>query len=197
MQRAIVREVQPKEIDMSKRIKSLIVAALVAVGAVAVLNRAEAQPGGNVPVQAKVRIGVYDSRCIAVAFASSKHLAALVDPKWAERDAARKAGDTKRVAELEQWGNDHQVMMHCQGFSRAPVTDLLKPVDSGVQKLLAEKGLSAIVFECNATAPGVEVVDVTDDLVTLYEPNAKTLAIVRDIKSKDPLPLPMILQMKD
>jgi hypothetical protein len=134
-----------------------------------------------------IRIGTYDTRAIAVAWAASKHND-LAD-KFKELEAAKKANDSKRITELEAWGRSHQQVLHFQGFGRVPVDDLLRPVQASMQELLAAKNLSAITMQCDLVAERVEVVDVTMDLVRLFEPAEKTLKWVEQLRDKEPLSL--------
>lgn len=142
----------------------------------------------------KVRIGVYDSRAIAVAWAASEFNP--VRQKMAEHAEARKNGDEKRVEELEAWGTAKQRLLHFQGFGRVPVDDLLTPVKKGVATVAKEKKLAVIVMQCDYTAPNVEVVDVTNELVDLYEPNDRTRETVRQMRNIKPIGLLELADMK-
>ena len=143
------------------------------------------EPSGT--ATAKVRIGIYDSRAIAIAWARSSHNP--VGEKMKEYEAAKKADDKKKVAELEAWGPAHQRLLHFQGFGHVPVGDLLKPVHEPMRELLQKKDLAAIVNECDLVATGVEQVDVTNDLVLFFQPTEETLDIVEQLRDKKPLSL--------
>jgi len=135
----------------------------------------------------KLRIGTYDSRAIAIAYAPSSFNP--VKAKMADYEKAKAAGDLPRMKELETWGMQHQRQLHFQGFGRAPVDDLLAHVKAQVEKIGREKQLAAIVMTCEFTADNVEIVDVTDDLVKLFNPTEKTLEHVRAIRKVKPIPL--------
>ena len=142
-----------------------------------------------------VRIGTYDNRAIAIAWASSKYNP--VGEKVKELEAAKKANDTKKIAELEAWGPAHQRLLHFQGFGRVPVSELLEPVQPKIQELMKERGLSAVAMQCDALAEGVETVDLTMDLVKLFDPNEKTLDWAEQVKAHDPLSLIELAKMDD
>ena len=55
-------------------------------------------------------------------------------------------------------------------------------------------GVDAIVFECTFAGPNVEIVDITKDLVALFEPSEKTLKIVGQMKDQPPVDLDEIEQ---
>ncbi len=137
--------------------------------------------------QEKHRIGVYDSRAIAIAWASSAYN--TVSDKMKEMETAKKAGDKQKVTELEAWGVAHQRMLHFQGFGRVPVGELLKPVEDKLAALIAEKKLLAITMQCDALGVNTETVDITLDLVRLYDPPARVLTWVEQLKDKAPISL--------
>ena len=141
----------------------------------------------------KVRIGTYDSRSVAVAYAASRYNP--VKEKMAAYERAKAAGDRAAVKELEAWGERHQRLLHFQGFGRVPVGDLLEPVKGRVQDLARRRGLAAITMGCDYTAQDVELVDVTEDLMQLYEPSEKTLTTARGIRSAKPVDLDRIAEL--
>ena len=143
----------------------------------------------------RVRIGVYESRAVAVAYARSHFNP--VQQKMAEHAAAKQAGDEKKVKELEEWGQQHQRALHFQGFCRVPVTDLLEHVKPGLHKILADQRLVAISMSCDVTSADVELVDVTDQIVDLYEPSAQTRETISQIRKVEPASLSSVAQMSD
>jgi hypothetical protein len=169
--------------------------ALLALGACAVLGLGVARAGEEAPNAKgkKVRIGTYDSRAIAIAYAHSGFNP--VKEKWAAYEKAKAASDRAKMKELEAWGEQHQRQLHFQGFGRVPVDDLLAPVKDKMAKLAREQRLAAITMGCDFTGGDVELVDVTDALVRLYEPSEKTLALVRGIRGAKPVPLPQLAAM--
>jgi hypothetical protein len=87
------------------------------------------------------------------------------------------------------------MQLHFQGFGRVPVDDLLAPVKDQVAKLARERKLAAITMSCDFTGGQVELVDVTDDLVKLYDPSEKTLKSARAVRAVKPAPLTQIANM--
>ena len=167
------------------RIGMSLSGSLVILGALLFLdNRAG---GADDPPGTKVRIGTYDNRAIAIAFVASR-FNPTAEKKLAY-DKAKAAGDTAKMKELEAWGPQYQRQLHFQGFGRAPVDDLLEPVKAQVAKLARDKQLAAITMSCDFTGEQVELVDVTDDLVKLYDPSEKTLKTVREIRKVKPTKL--------
>jgi hypothetical protein len=140
-----------------------------------------AEPASN------LRVGIYDNRAIAVAYAASKHNP--VAGKMKEHKEAKAAGDTERVKELEAWGKKHQRQLHRQGFGRVPVDDLLTCVKEKLPEVAEDGGVDVIVWQCDYSGPNVEVVDITKELVQLFDPSEKTLKTVAELKKHDPIDL--------
>jgi hypothetical protein len=141
----------------------------------------------------KTRVGAYDTRSIAVAFANSRFNP--VREKMADYEKAKAAGDDAKVKELQAWGEQYQRLLHFQGFGRVPVSDLLEPVKDKVAKLAEEKQLAIIVMSCDYVSEQVEVVDITEDLVKLYDPTEKTLKMALEIRKVKPASLIQLADM--
>jgi hypothetical protein len=178
-----------KEGRTMKRV-SLLLAVVIGIGSLGVLA---ATPAGDQTQATKVRVGTYDSRAIAVAYAASKFNP--VAEKMKEHERAKKAGDAAKVAELEKWGQSHQRMLHFQGFGRVPVKELLEHVKDGVAKVAADRGLSIITADCDYAAADVEVVDVTDDLVELFNPSDRTREMARKVRDVEPIALTVLADL--
>lgn len=164
-----------------------------AIVALLVWLAANGEPVGNQEVQAQIRIGTYDNRAIAVAYAASKWNP--VREKMAEYAEAKKAGDAAKQRELEAWGEEKQRLLHFQGFGRVPVDELLQPFKKQIAKLAADQQLAAIAMQCDYVAPNVEVVDVTEELVKLFEPTPRTLEMTRQVKDAKPVSLTVLADM--
>src|SRR5688572_6262145 len=82
-----------------------------------------------------IRIGTYDSRAIVMAYARSPQFAAKMKDLQHQLAEATKTGDTKRVTELNTLGESMQVRLNMQGFSVAPVDDVLDTVRGQLPEL--------------------------------------------------------------
>lgn len=167
-------------------LRTVALVASIALGAFA-LKAADSPPNVGADPVNKIRLGVYDNRAIAVAYAPSKFNP--VREKMQQLEQARDAGDTQRATQLEQWGQQHQRQLHRQGFCRVPVDDLLAHVQDRLPEVARSTRVSAITWQCDYSAPEVEVVDITDALVMLFEPSEKTLETVEQIKKHKPVDL--------
>lgn len=143
--------------------------------------------GGQHDAARRLRVGVYDNRAIAVAYAASDWN--QVRTRTDEHARAKEAGDEARVQELGRWGKAHQRQLHRQGFARVPVDDLLEHVRDRLPEVARDQGLDLIAWHCDYVTESVEVIDVTHQLVLLFEPSEKTLRTIAELVQKDPVPL--------
>jgi len=154
---------------------------------------------------ARPRVGVYDSRSIAIAFCGSeiynttngKVLAQLkVDYK-----KAKAAGDTKRMAELEAKGKAQQTLLHKQGFSTAPVDEILAHIDDQVEKIAEDADVEVILSKWDKDAlakyKNAERVDVTMPLVDAFKPNERQRKSAIEIQKGDPISLKQAEKIDD
>jgi hypothetical protein len=172
---------------------------LVAMLAFALLP-ALAAPQASSPLPASrdpapIRIGTYDSRAVAVAFVRSDLSARQMDELMRQHSEAKKQGDTKRIKQLEAQGESMQVRKHLQGFSTAPVEDVLDKVRDKLPGVAQRKNVAVITRQADYHDPAVEVVDVTDELVALFNPDQQTLKIIVDLRKQKPLPIEEVAKM--
>ena len=166
----------------------VLTATVVVAGCVAAWSSEGANADdGAAPARPQLRVGVYDNRAIAVAFAHSSFNP--VAGKMKAYDEAKEAGDEAAMEQLEAWGNDHQRQLHRQGFGRVPVTDLLEYVEDDLPALAAKLDVDVIAFECNYRAEHVEEVDVTLELVGLFNPDERALRTAREVMKHKPIDL--------
>lgn len=136
-----------------------------------------------------MRLGVYDSRAVAIAYGRSAYNRERIDGLLARHKRAVEAGDGPLAEALAREGEAHQVRMHLQAFSNAPVDDALDPVRDRLAGIAADAGVGAIVAATDYRASWVGVVDVTDGIVRLYNPDAATLRIIADCRGRAPMPI--------
>lgn len=141
----------------------------------------------NQTADTKVRIGTYDARAIAVAYAGSALCGQQLKEKRKEQTDAEARGDKERVKELHAWGKAHQQRLHRQGFAGAPVDDILAQVKDRLPSAAEKARVAVITRTTDYVAAGAEVVDVTDELVNIFNPSEKTLKMIRELRKHPPL----------
>jgi hypothetical protein len=135
----------------------------------------------------KIRVGVYDNRAIAIAYFGSEHNVFL--KKRAEHHEALAAGDSARAEELTVWVERFQRQIHFQGFCRVPVDDLLLVVKDKLAGVAKSAGVDLIGWYPDFAGAEVEVVDITDELVALFNTSEEKLKQIRNLKDVEPTAL--------
>jgi hypothetical protein len=148
-----------------------------------------------------VRIGVYDSRAIAVAWAGTASFNEWMGSLQSEYQNAKAAGDQKRVEELEAEAEARQQLLHMQAFSTAPVDEILAHIEDSVPGIQQEAGVTLLVSkwdtETLANYPSAELVDVTMALVDALHPNEQQRKSAIGIQESEPVPLEEAEKIKD
>jgi hypothetical protein len=151
----------------------------------------------------KVRVGTFDSRAIALAYARSAMFAADRAPVMKDlEDRYEKAKAEKNeqvIKELEAWPPTHHKLQMLQVFSIASVADILEKVKDNVPKVAQEAGVDMIVskWEVPYKNPSIETVDVTSHLAKLFNPDEQTLKIIEELSKQPPMPLLEALLSKE
>jgi hypothetical protein len=137
-----------------------------------------------------MKIGVYDSRVVAVAYARSPEFVESMARLRADYEQAKAKGDSAQVKKLGQEGPWMQVRLHQRGFSTAGVGDLLAKVADALPGVAREAGVVLIVskWEMPYQDASVEVVDVTLPIAKLFKADEQTLKILGELKDQKPIP---------
>lgn len=167
------------------RTMNLVAAALLVLGcALAWGQQAETGERGL----GRPRIGVYDARAVAVAYAASDLHRRVLEAKFQELKVAEEKGDAERVAKLKAWGKLEQERGHLQAFAAADVGSILEKVEEGMNQVAEKAQVDAVVRKGTYVSKRSEVVDVTDEVVKLFgEPSERTKKILEDLKKRKPL----------
>ncbi len=147
----------------------------------------------------KLRIGVYDSRAIAIAYGNSAEFQQSLKPVRADYNKAKAEKNDKRMKEIDAQMRLQQRRLHEQGFSTGSVAGYMAKIKESLPDVAKRAKVQAIVskWELNQQSPDVEVVDVTDELVALFHPSEKVLGWVKDLKNHPPLPIEEITDDMD
>lgn len=129
------------------------------------------------------RVGTYDGRAVAVAYANGPRFAAWLRALRAAHDAAADRQDEAEMGAIEGRAVAQQQRLHAQTFEGADVDDILELVAPELAGLCAAAGVVRLERVNLARAAGVVAVDVTDRLVDLFEPSEKGRAWIRDLRA--------------
>lgn len=170
--------------------KSFVAALALALLAVAT-EMAPAQTARKI-----IRVGVYDSRAIAVAYANSReyqNLMKLVELDYAQ---AKNASNVTRMNDIQKRLQATQRRLDDQTFSTGSVAGVMAILKSSLPHLAREAGVDIIVskYELNYQSLNVETEDVTDKLVALFHTSEQGWKWAKEIQQKPPLPLDQVPQ---
>jgi hypothetical protein len=140
---------------------------------------------------AKERIGIYDSRAVAIAFAGSPAFQKELDELKAQHKKAQDAGDLETASKVQRQGKAMQVKLHKQGLSTVPVDDILAHIAKFLPEIQESAGVSAIVSKWDGAGlkkhPGAERVDVTIRLVDALQPTDRQRRFAVEIQQHKPI----------
>lgn len=155
--------------------KHILITCIAAV--VVPLCATQLKAGTEAPDVAQGRIGIYDSRAVAVAYAGSPVHEAQLRASQAEREKARAAGDSAAVARIDVEGRAQQEKLHRQAFGTAAVDDILARIPDEVERLKRAERVADLISKWDAAAlakaGAAERVDMTAALIDALHPNAR------------------------
>jgi len=146
-----------------------------------------------------LRIGVYDSRAIAIAYINSADFQNSLKSARADFEKAKQKNDDKGMKAIEARMKLSQRRAHEQGFSTGSVTEVMAKIKDTLPDVARQAGVQMIVskWELNYQSPEVQTVDVTDTLVASLHPSDKALGWIKDLKKHPPLPIETITDDMD
>jgi hypothetical protein len=142
-----------------------------------------------------VVVGTFDSRAVAVAYVQSDvfrdYMAAQQADVAQVRGRAKTAGDQELVEELNALGPAMQKRLHEQGFGTAPVDAIIARIEDKFPDIAKAAGVDVIVSKWTLTyrSPAAKFVDVTDLIVAEFDPDERTLKMIRSTVETEPIPL--------
>jgi hypothetical protein len=137
-----------------------------------------------------IKIGVFDSRVVALAYFRSTEQMTRLKGMHKELQQAKTDNNEKRVQELEKEGPWTQIRMHQQVFSNAGVSNIMKKISNELPAIAKEAGVLLIVskWDMPYIDPSVETVDVTLPIAKLFKSDEQTLKIIEQMKDQPPVP---------
>jgi hypothetical protein len=139
-------------------------------------------------------IGVYDSRAVAYAYLVSAPYQKDIQEKVRAAQAAKQAGDSAKLKELDAVLKAEQAQGHRQVFSTAPPIAAMERIKDRLPEIQKQAGVSVIVSKWDeATLQKYKAatrVEVTDKLVREFiQPDEKQSQIISSIEKSEPISL--------
>jgi len=142
----------------------------------------------------KIRIGTFDSRCIAIAYGRSADFMKLRDSIETIYSKAKVDSNKQIIEEIDQFKPTMQVLLHQQVFSNGSVINILEKVKGKFPAIAKENNLKMILskWEIMFANESIDLIDITDQLVAIFNPDEATSKIIDNIKSMEPVPIEKI-----
>lgn len=143
----------------------------------------------NSNAQTKQRVGVFDSRSVAIAYANSKFFKSPYPEIKKRMDAAKEKNDTKEIAKIEYEAKLHQAILHDQGFGKGSVNTITELYKDKIAEIAKTENLSAVVskWEVVYSSSDIELVDITDKIVLFFEPSDKMKETIKEVPQHEPV----------
>lgn len=171
-----------------KTIMPALIAVILAAGALQAARGANDGAKNAAPAE---RIGVYDSRAVAVAYVDSMAFKKWLAEMKGKRDRANMSGNQKQVKKIENEIIARQQLMHKQGFGTEPVDDILSQINDKLPAIKKKAGVDAIVSKWDKNAleqhAAAGQVDVTTMLIDALNPGEKQRKAALDIQKSEPV----------
>ena len=138
-----------------------------------------------------VRIGVYDSRAVALAYYNSPSGQPKPQGLQSEYAEAKAAGDQKKLKELEAAAIAMQELLHEQAFSTGSISNVITVIKDKLPDIAKRAGVTLLVSRWDVAYrdPSIEYVDVTMPVVRLFSPGDKVLQWIAELKNQEPVPI--------
>ncbi len=136
------------------------------------------------------KIGIYDSRVIALAYYRSEQQMERLQAIRTEHMKAKSENNQDKIKELEKEGPWIRVRMHQQVFSTAGISHITAQIQEPWKQLAQDTGVIIIVskWEMPYQAAIVETIDLTLPIAQLFNPYEQTLKIMEAMKIQEPVP---------
>ena len=143
--------------------------------------------GQNKPT---IKIGVFDSRVVALAYFRSAEYQLSMTELHKKYQQAKAENNDSLIKVLEKEGPWMQIRMHQQVFSNAGASSIMSKITNAIPDIAREAGVVLIVskWEMPYVDSSIEVIDVTLPIAKLFKPDEQTLKIIEQMKIQEPIP---------
>ncbi len=171
----------------------------ILVGFSGVCSAAHAQQAEGKAEPAKLRVGVFDSRAVAVVYVRTEGFNQYLKGLMVQKKRAEAAADQETVQRLEAEAQAKQTELHLQGFGTASVANILEEIKDQLPAIARETGVDLIVSKWDVVyqTPPAETVDITQALIKPFHPDERALKIIEDLQKRRPLPAEPLRNLRD
>lgn len=127
------------------------------------------------------RVGVFHTPSVVLAYYRSELWLGQVRQRREELEAAKRAGNRRKAAELEQWGRHAQRLAHRQLAGKAPTRNIWEALQPFLPEAASRAGVERVVL---SAPPGAEAVDVTPHPLDALRADGATRKIVMQLRRR-------------
>jgi len=140
----------------------------------------------------KPRVGVYDSRAVAVAYCGTERHEAEIRRLDEALAKAKRSGDAAEIKKADGAVWEERKRLHRQGFSTHSVDAILGQIPEEVNRVQKDAKVTALVSKWDekklAEYKKAEKVDVTERLIDAIKPTERQRRFAMDIVKVKPVP---------
>lgn len=132
------------------------------------------------------KIGVYESRAVALAWGRSTQHLTLAKQRYEAGKRAEAAGDKAELSRLKADGKGSQARLEKQVFGNERIPDIISRLEPSLPAIRQATGVESIVDKRDAPT-GSTTVDVTSKLVAQFNPTERTLKMIEETLKHPPV----------
>jgi hypothetical protein len=138
-----------------------------------------------------VKIGVYDSRAVALAYANSDLFQKYLGNIMTKYNLAKDQKNDTLSKKYEMDGQFQQQLLHEQTFGNGSVSNIIDKIKDKLPGVAKSTGVNIIIskWEIAYQDTSLEYVGVTPQLVKLFNPSDKTLKWIESLLKQNPIPI--------
>ena len=147
---------------------------------------------GTIPTYSqvqKLRIGIYDSRLVALAYYNSKDYEKVIANFNSSYSAAEKAGDSAAIRKLLNKGPVMQRIMNDRIFGKGSVNLILDDYKKRMEAIGKVNKVSLIVskWELPYKMADVETIDLTYQIMAIWNPGEQVIKWAKNGEKEQPI----------
>jgi hypothetical protein len=129
-------------------------------------------------------VGTYDGRAVVIAYAGSDSFRELMAALRSEHEDALARGDQEQADALEKKAIAQQERFHGQAFRGDDIDDILDRFADQVAAICKATGVTRIEKVNQDRPEAQQAVDVTDQIVQLFDPDERAKKWIADIRGQ-------------
>jgi hypothetical protein len=166
----------------------LLVVVLVLCGGVLAISSEKSS------TDSKLRVGVYKSWVVALAYARSKTGLERINSVCQKAKKAEADGDKETYEKLSFEIKELRKLGHLQVFGDEPIDEYIEEITPALKEIAKEQNLDLITAKIFYDSEKIEQVDITDLLVKQFEPDETTMKMIEGMKNYKPLKRDKLLE---